>query len=112
MKKAIAVLLVLLLIGGLFLTGCGKTQDAEKQQEEVPAEPGEEEAKEPLRVALVLSGGLGDRSFYDSSHEGFERAKRSWALKEASWNAKRSIPLQDQLVQASENARGCRSGRL
>jgi hypothetical protein len=41
MKKAIAVLLVLLLIGGLFLTGCGKTQDAEKQQEEVPAEPGE-----------------------------------------------------------------------
>ena len=47
MKKAIAVLLVLLLIGGLFLTGCGKTQDAEKQQEEVPAEP-VEDAQEPL----------------------------------------------------------------
>jgi basic membrane protein A len=104
MKKAIAVLLVLLLIGGLFLTGCGKTQDAEKQQEEVPAEPGEE-AQEPLKVALVLSGGLGDRSFYDSSHEGFERAKKELGVEGSVLECKNDPSLyQDQLVQASENA--------
>jgi len=104
MKKAIAALLVLLLIAGIFLTGCGRTQDAQNQQQEAPAEPGEE-TQEPLKVALVLSGGLGDRSFYDSSHEGFERAKKELGVVGSVLECRNDPSLyQDQLIQASENA--------
>jgi len=104
MKKTIAVLLILMLIGGLVLTGCGKTDDTQKQQEEVPAEP-DAEKQEPIKAALVLSGGLGDRSFYDSSHEGFERAKNELGIEGSVLECKNDPSLyQDQLIQASENA--------
>ncbi|NLZ53433.1 MAG: BMP family ABC transporter substrate-binding protein [Thermoanaerobacteraceae bacterium] len=104
MKKAIAVLLILMLIGGLVLTGCGKTDDTQKQQEEVPAEP-DAEKQEPIKAALVLSGGLGDRSFYDSSHEGFERAENELGIEGSVLECKNDPSLyQDQLIQASENA--------
>jgi basic membrane protein A len=101
MKKAISILLILIFIGGLVLTGCGKSVDTQK--EEAPTEPVAEE--EPMQVALVLSGGLGDRSFYDSSHEGFEQAKKELGVEGSVLECKNDPSLfQDQLVQASENA--------
>ena len=49
--------------------------------------------------ALVLSGGLGDRSFYDSSHEGFERAKKELGIEGNVLECKNDPSLfQDQLV--------------
>lgn len=105
MKKAISILLILMLIGSMVLTGCGKSADTQKKQDEVPVEPPPAEQVEPMKVALVLSGGLGDRSFYDSSHEGFERAKKELGVQGNVLECKNDPSLfQDQLVQASENA--------
>ncbi len=61
MKKFICLVLVLLLTAALF-AGC-KTGTAGQ------------DGDQPLKVALVIAGTFGDRSFYDSSKEGAERLK-------------------------------------
>jgi basic membrane protein A len=104
MKKAISILLILILIGCMVITGCGKSADTQKEQDEASSQPAVEKG-DSLKVALVLSGGLGDRSFYDSSHEGFERAKKELGVEGNVLECKNDPSLfQDQLVQASENA--------
>ncbi|HHY71078.1 MAG TPA: BMP family ABC transporter substrate-binding protein [Thermoanaerobacterales bacterium] len=104
MKKVISILLILMLIGSMVLTGCGKSADTQKEQDQPPVESPADQAG-PMKVALVLSGGLGDRSFYDSSHEGFERAKNELGVEGNVLECKNDPSLfQDQLVQASENA--------
>lgn len=39
---------------------------------------GPEESEEPLRVALLLSGNLGDKSFFDSADRGLQMAKEKY----------------------------------
>ena len=56
MKKLISLMLIAAMAMGL--TGCAKTADTEK--------------KEELKVAVVLAGATGDRSFYDSANEGLQ----------------------------------------
>ena len=105
MKNTISLLLILMLIMGIVLAGCGgqSTAPPEEPQEE-ETQQGEQQ-EEPMNVALVLSGGLGDRSFYDSSHEGFERAKNELGVQGNVLECKNDPSLfQDQLVQASEHA--------
>ena len=58
MKKALALLLILTMAVGL--AACGTTAP------EQPAGAGDE----PLRVALLLNGTLGDKSFFDSADRG------------------------------------------
>jgi basic membrane protein A len=65
MKKTLSLLLVLVMIMAS-LAGC--SQEAPAQ--EAPAASSEQ----PLRVALIYSGFLGDKSFNDSAHEGAIRA--------------------------------------
>ena len=78
----------------LTLTACGNTRTAKPQSDE-----------DVLKVCLVLSGGLGDRSFYDSSNEGFERAKEELGIEGKVLECKNDPSLfSDQLVQASEYA--------
>lgn len=94
MKKRISIFLVLALVSMLTLTACGPQKPAEPQSDE-----------EALKVCLVLSGGLGDRSFYDSSNEGFERAKEELGIEGKVLECKNDPSLfSDQLVQASEYA--------
>ena len=54
MKKLISLMLLVMMAMGL--TGCTKTADTE----------------ENLKVAVVLAGATGDRSFYDSANEGLQ----------------------------------------
>lgn len=95
MRKAISLLLVLAMVSCLVLSGCGQGTEDEAAVDQ----------EQPLQVALVLAGGLGDRSFYDSSHEGFEKAKEELGVEGNVLECKNDPSLyQDQLIQASENA--------
>lgn len=102
MKKKVSILLVLLLAMAIALVGCGPKPttapegDVEEEQGEV--------AKWD-KVALVVAGGLGDRSFYDSSHEGVEKAKAELGIEYKVYECRNDASLfNDQLVQASEYA--------
>ena len=64
MKKLLALLLATVMLLGL-LAGCGKTED--KSTEDTKADTA------AVKLALVVAGKFGDRSFYDSSKEGADR---------------------------------------
>ena len=66
MKKTVSLLLVLVLALALF-TGCTDSE---------PEQP----AKADLKLALVVAGQFGDRSFYDSSKEGAERLAKDFGI--------------------------------
>lgn len=60
---------------------------------------------EKLKVGLVLAGGLGDRSFYDSSNEGVEKASKELGVTHKVYECRNDPTLiKDQLVQASEDS--------
>lgn len=106
MKKRIALLLSLVMMLSVALVGCGGTEaPAEEATKEVTetAEAPAEDAAEVLNVALVVAGGLGDRSFYDSSNEGLERAIAELSVNGKVLECKNDPSLfNDQLIQASE----------
>ena len=56
MKKLISLLLALVMVLAIGLTACGESTDPEGA----------------LKVAVVLAGATGDRSFYDSANEGLQ----------------------------------------
>lgn len=98
MKKRLALLLVLTLIISSILIGCGKNETGE-----TPATGETEEVA--TKVALVVAGGLGDRSFYDSSHEGVEKAEEDLGIEYKVYECRNDPSLfNDQLIQASEYA--------
>lgn len=103
MKRKISILLILLLVMSIALTGCGK-----KVENPAPEEANGEKTGEVSKwnkVALVVAGGLGDRSFYDSSHEGVEKAKAELGIEYKVYECRNDPSLyNDQLVQASEYA--------
>ena len=63
MKKIVSLLLVLVLVLALFV-GCKK----------------DEQQKADLKLALVVAGQFGDRSFYDSSKEGVDRLAKDLGI--------------------------------
>lgn len=60
MKRVFSLLLAAVMI--LSLAACGQTQD-------------QGSASEPYKAALLLNGTLGDKSFFDSAHEGLVKLK-------------------------------------
>lgn len=98
MKKKLTIFLALMLIVSLALSGCKKapgTLDASGNPEEASGDA--------VKVGLVLAGGLGDRSFYDSSHEGVEKAKNDFGIEYKVYECRNdSSLLNDQVVQASQ----------
>lgn len=64
MKKFLAVMLSLVMV--LSMAGCGSKEEAAS---------GEGGSGEPYKVALVIAGVLGDKSFYDSANEGLTKLK-------------------------------------
>jgi len=84
--------LVVALVGSL-LVACG-TKDSPKT-----------ENGDGLKVGLVLAGGLGDRSFYDSANEGVEKAAKELGITHKVYECRNDPTLiKDQLVQASEDS--------
>lgn len=63
MKKIFCLILALVLLLSLFV-GCKKTEGG----------------KSDLKLALVVAGQFGDRSFYDSSKDGVERLKKDLGI--------------------------------
>ncbi|HLR36110.1 MAG TPA: BMP family ABC transporter substrate-binding protein, partial [Tissierellales bacterium] len=97
MKKRLSLLLVLVLLVSSFLVGCGNKEEGEPKEES--------KEKSYDKVGLVVAGGLGDRSFYDSSHEGVEKAKEDLGIEYKVYECKNDPSLfNDQLIQASEYA--------
>jgi basic membrane protein A len=95
MKRISSVILALVVVMTMFLAGCGKA----------PESSGAEGNKDAVKVGLVVAGGLGDRSFYDSSNEGVERAKKELGIESKVFECKNDASLfSDQLVQASQYA--------
>jgi len=92
MKRLVALILSLTLIFAVLLTGCSN--------EKTPSGDGK-----GTKVGLVLAGGLGDRSFYDSANEGVEKAKEELGIEFKVYECRNDPSLySDQLVQASEYA--------
>jgi len=96
LKKKIFGFVSMFLIMAMVMVGCAGNQPAEQSQE-----PATEEAS-ALKVALVVAGGLGDRSFYDSSNEGLKMAIEKLGVEGKVLECKNDPTLYtDQLVQAS-----------
>ena len=96
MKKKIFGFVSMFLIMAMVMVGCAGNQPAEQSEE-----PAAEEAN-ALKVALVVAGGLGDRSFYDSSNEGLKMAIEKLGVEGKVLECKNDPTLYtDQLVQAS-----------
>ncbi|MEY8415961.1 BMP family ABC transporter substrate-binding protein [Tissierella praeacuta] len=103
MKKKLLILLSLMLIVSTVLAGCKKTDVPTTSDK--PATNDASDTVEATKVGLVLAGGLGDRSFYDSSHEGVEQAKKDLGIEYKVYECRNdSSLLNDQLVQASQYA--------
>ncbi|SDL10536.1 BMP family lipoprotein [Natronincola ferrireducens] len=97
MKKMITFMMVIVLLTTVALTGCSQTNE--------PVGTDEANGEEAMKVALVVAGGLGDRSFYDSSNEGVERAKVELGVEARVFECRNDPSLyNDQLVQASQYA--------
>jgi len=84
MKKLLAVLVVLAMMV-VTLAGCGSAQSSSSAPAptSTTSTDGEKEGtteKKPLRVALVYSGFLGDKSFNDSAHEGAVQAVNDFGI--------------------------------
>lgn len=96
MKKKIFGFVSMFLIMAMVMVGCAGNQPAEQSEE-----PAAEEDS-ALKVALVVAGGLGDRSFYDSSNEGLKMAIEKLGVEGKVLECKNDPTLYtDQLVQAS-----------
>ncbi|MBO4420055.1 MAG: BMP family ABC transporter substrate-binding protein [Oscillospiraceae bacterium] len=75
MKKIISLFLVLVLMLALFV-GC---KDNDTPTEAKPGETGTAQ-KSDLKLALVVAGQFGDRSFYDSSKDGVDRLAKDLGI--------------------------------
>lgn len=83
MKKIISMVMALLMAGTL-LAGCGsttepakeeaKTEEATQNETQSETQSAEENTKAP-KVACLLNGNLGDKSFFDSANKGMELIK-------------------------------------
>lgn len=91
MKKRIIALVLVAILVSATLIGCGSDSGTV--------------SGEGTKVGLVLAGGLGDRSFYDSANEGVEEAKEKLGIDFKVYECRNDPSLyNDQMVQASQYA--------
>lgn len=84
----------------MVVTGCGSKEEPKEAETTQTQET--EKTESALKVALVVAGGLGDRSFYDSSNEGLEMIKKDFGVEGKVLECKNDPTLfTEQLVQAS-----------
>ena len=91
MKKKLLIILSMILIVSLGFIGCANQQAGTVEEKE-----------EGISVSLVVAGGLGDKSFYDSSNEGIEMAREKLGAKTTVLECKNDPSIySDQLIEAS-----------
>lgn len=71
-KKLLALLLTLLMVMTVALTGCNDSKNSQQSNDKSD--------KKKVRVALVLAGFLGDKSFNDSAFEGIKKAQDEFGI--------------------------------
>lgn len=71
-KKLLALLLTLLMVMTVAFTGCNDSKN--------PQQSNDKSDKKKVRVALVLAGFLGDKSFNDSAFEGIKKAQDEFGI--------------------------------
>lgn len=71
MKKFLTYLLVLVMTFSLVLTGCGSSKEEAASSKEPTGD-------KKLKVACLLNGNLGDKSFFDSANKGMEQIKEKF----------------------------------
>lgn len=88
MKRLLSILMIVVLIFSLTACGdkggeVGEVGDGDKGGEvgEVGEDGEDEDEDKPLRVALLLNGVLGDKSFFDSANRGLQMAKEEFGDK-------------------------------
>ncbi len=106
MKNKIFKVICLLMVAMLVFVGCSSAPASnEGNNNEGTANEGNVAEESKVKVGLVVAGGLGDRSFYDSSNEGLELAKKDLGVEGKVLECKNDPALfSDQLVQASNYA--------
>ena len=88
MKKLICLMLIAAMVLAMCLTACGKTDDAEEE----------------LKVAVVLAGATGDRSFYDSANEGLQALMAAGGVKGTLLECQNDASMfTTNLISAAEN---------
>jgi basic membrane protein A len=78
MKKVLGMILALVVMMTLIVTGCGEKTETKEPVENTGTPADESEAKDPLKVVLMINGTLGDLSFFDSSNRGMEMVKKEF----------------------------------
>ena len=71
MKKFLTYLLALVMTFSLVLTGCSSSKE-EAASSKDPA------GDKKLKIACLLNGNLGDKSFFDSANKGMEQIKEKF----------------------------------
>lgn len=106
MKNKLIILLALLVMVSASLIGCKKADTPTPDTGVNNSTEGSEGTESSdTKVGLVIAGGLGDRSFYDSSNEGVEKAKADFGIDFKVYECRNDPSLfNDQLVQASQYA--------
>ncbi len=90
-KKKIVTLLTVTLLSILALVSCNTDKEASSEDN--------------LSVAIVVEGGLGDRSFYDSANEGLQRAIEELGINGNVLECKDDPTIfHEQLVQAANSS--------
>ena len=79
MKKVLAILLTLTMVMAL-LTACGGNNAGSTGNTADTGDSGDSGKASGLKVALIYSGFLGDKSFNDSAHEGALRAVEDFGI--------------------------------
>lgn len=72
MKRKLAILLSLIMIATILSTGCGS---------KAPADDEAQGGEDSLKIALLLNGNLGDKSFFDSANEGLNQIQEKFDVK-------------------------------
>ncbi|MGF7057846.1 BMP family ABC transporter substrate-binding protein [Brassicibacter mesophilus] len=80
MKKSISIILALLLVLSLALVGCGSKTEPVAENNEQAGESTEQQ-EDILKVALLINGSLGDKSFFDSADNGMKMLKEKYGDK-------------------------------
>lgn len=86
MKKSLILILALAMTLSMILTGCGEKKDDTKKPDTSTETPdtgkdtGNTDEK-PVKVALLINGTLGDKSFFDSADNGMKLAREQFGSK-------------------------------
>ncbi len=105
MKKIITLAIIFAML--FAFVGCNKTETPVPTPTVNPDTTGtpapQETEGEPVSVAIVVAGGLGDRSFYDSADEGLKKLKDTYGVVTQVLECKEDASLyQPYLINAAE----------